>query len=159
LRSVWGHVLIEDVPGTAKTILGRALGQSIRGARFGRVRSTPDLEPADVTGVVAFDQREGGFVFRPGPIFANTLLIAGLNRAMPRTQWAVLEAIADGQVTVDGRARKLPQPFLVLATEDPTGEAPRLRGPQLDRFLMRISLGYPHPDDELEIVRGQRRGR
>ena len=139
-----GHLLIEDVPGIGKTTLARALAQSI-GGTFRRLQCTPDLLPSDVTGVSVFDQRTADFVFRPGPIFANVLLADEINRATPRTQSAVLEAMQEAQVSVDGVTRGLPRPFVVLATQNPVeleGTFP-LPEAQLDRFLMRLSLGYP----------------
>ncbi len=155
-----GHVLIEDVPGTAKTVLARALSQSVKGATVGRIQCTPDLQPTDVTGLSIFNQKDRDFEFRPGPIFANVVLLDEVNRAMPKTQSALLEAMAETQVTVDGKTRQLPRPFLLLATENPIehdGTYP-LPEAQLDRFFMRISLGYPNPEDELAIVRDQQHG-
>src|SRR5205823_7984110 len=113
-----GHVLFEDMPGTAKTVMARALATSIGGASFSRIQCTPDLQPSDVTGLSIFDQRTREFEFRPGPIFANIVLVDEINRAMPKTQSALLEAMAERQVTVDGVTRPLPSPFLVLATEN-----------------------------------------
>src|SRR5438067_8374035 len=148
-----GHVLIEDVPGIGKTTLARALARSLGGS-FRRLQCTPDLLPSDVTGVSVFNQREGDFTFRPGPIFANVLLADEINRATPRTQSAVLEAMQEAQVSVDGVTRPLPRPFVVLATQNPVeleGTFP-LPEAQLDRFLMRLSLGYPSETDEEELV-------
>jgi MoxR-like ATPase len=155
-----GHVLLEDVPGTAKTVLARAIAQSVESAAFARVQCTPDLQPTDVTGLSVFDQKVRDFEFRPGPIFANVVLVDEINRAMPKTQSALLEAMAEQQVTVDGVTRQLPDPFLVLATENPIeheGTFP-LPEAQLDRFFLRATLGYPGLNDEREIVREQRHG-
>jgi MoxR-like ATPase len=148
-----GHLLIEDVPGIGKTTLARALARSM-GGTFRRLQCTPDLLPSDVTGVSVFDQRQTDFVFRPGPIFANVLLADEINRATPRTQSAVLEAMQEAQVSVDGVTRPLPRPFVVLATQNPVeleGTFP-LPEAQLDRFLMRLSLGYPSEADEEALV-------
>jgi MoxR-like ATPase len=148
-----GHLLIEDVPGIGKTTLARALAQSISGT-FRRLQCTPDLLPSDVTGVSVFDQRSADFVFRPGPIFANVLLADEINRATPRTQSAVLEAMQEAQVSVDGVTRAVPRPFVVLATQNPVeleGTFP-LPEAQLDRFLMRLSVGYPSEADEEALV-------
>jgi MoxR-like ATPase len=155
-----GHVLLEDVPGTAKTILARAIAQTIDGASFARIQCTPDLQPTDVTGLSIFDQKTREFEFRPGPIFATVVLVDEINRAMPRTQSALLEAMAERQVTVDGESRALPDPFLVIATENPIeheGTFP-LPEAQLDRFALRSALGYPSRDDEVSIVLAQRHG-
>jgi MoxR-like ATPase len=148
-----GHLLVEDVPGIGKTTLARTLARSI-GGTFRRLQCTPDLLPSDVTGVSVFDQRSADFTFRPGPIFANVLLADEINRATPRTQSAVLEAMQEAQVSVDGITRPLPRPFVVLATQNPVeleGTFP-LPEAQLDRFLMRVSLGYPSEDDEAALV-------
>jgi MoxR-like ATPase len=155
-----GHVLFEDVPGTAKTVLARAIAQSIDGATPSRVQCTPDLQPTDVTGLSVYNQKLRDFEFRPGPIFANVVLVDEINRAMPKTQSALLEAMAERQVTVDGVTRQLPEPFLLLATENPIeheGTFP-LPEAQLDRFSVRTALGYPAADQELMIVRQQRHG-
>jgi len=155
-----GHVLLEDVPGTAKTVLARAIAQTVEEAIPSRVQCTPDLQPTDVTGLSIFDQKVRDFEFRPGPIFANVVLVDEINRAMPKTQSALLEAMAERQVTVDGVTRTLPDPFLVLATQNPIeleGTFP-LPEAQLDRFLLKTALGYPGADDELEIIRDQRHG-
>jgi MoxR-like ATPase len=155
-----GHVLIEDVPGTAKTVLARAIAQSIKGGTVGRIQCTPDLQPTDVTGLSIYNQKTRDFEFRPGPIFANVVLLDEVNRATPKTQSALLEPMAEVQVTVDGETRPLPQPFLLLATDNPIeheGTFP-LPEAQLDRFLMCISLGYPTPEEELAIVRDQQHG-
>jgi MoxR-like ATPase len=148
-----GHVLLEDVPGSGKTMLARAIATSL-GIRFKRIQCTPDLLPNDITGVSIFNQKSGEFEFNPGPIFVNILLADEINRATPRTQAALLEAMQEQQVTVDGVTRDLPRPFLVLATQNPIeyeGTFP-LPEAQLDRFLMRISLGYPNRIEERQIL-------
>jgi MoxR-like ATPase len=155
-----GHVLLEDVPGTAKTVLARAIAGSVEGATLARIQCTPDLQPTDVTGLAVFDQREREFEFRPGPIFAHIVLVDEVNRAMPKTQAALLEAMAERQVTVDGVTRRLPDPFLLMATENPIeheGTFP-LPEAQVDRFFLKTSLGYPGTDNELRIIRDQRHG-
>jgi MoxR-like ATPase len=155
-----GHVLFEDVPGTAKTVLARAIAQSIDGATTTRIQCTPDLQPTDVTGLSVFNQKDRDFEFRPGPIFANVVLVDEINRAMPKTQSALLEAMAEGQVTVDGLTRAVPDPFLLLATENPIeyeGTFP-LPEAQLDRFFLKTALGYPGAEDEVRIVESQRTG-
>src|SRR3954465_4506800 len=152
-----GHALLEDVPGTAKTVLARAIAGSIRGSVATRIQCTPDLQPTDVTGLSIFNQRERDFEFRPGPVFANVVLVDEINRAMPKTQSALLEAMAEQQVTVDGETRKLDEPFLVMATQNPIeyeGTFPR-PGAQLDRFFVKTTLGYPDAEDEARIVEEQ----
>jgi MoxR-like ATPase len=153
-----GHVLLEDVPGSGKTMLARSIATSL-GISFKRIQCTPDLLPNDVTGVSIFNQKSGEFEFKPGPIFVNILLADEINRATPRTQSALLEAMQEQQVTVDGVTRDLPRPFLVLATQNPIeyeGTFP-LPEAQLDRFLMRLSLGYPSRADERQILVNLRR--
>jgi MoxR-like ATPase len=148
-----GHVLLEDVPGSGKTMLARSIAASL-GISFKRVQCTPDLLPNDITGVSIFNQKSGEFEFRPGPIFVNILLADEINRATPRTQAALLEAMQEQQVTADGVTRDLPRPFLVLATQNPIeyeGTFP-LPEAQLDRFLMRLSVGYPSRTDERQIL-------
>jgi MoxR-like ATPase len=148
-----GHVLLEDVPGSGKTMLARSIAVSL-GNSFKRIQCTPDLLPNDITGVSIFNQKSGEFEFRAGPIFVNILLADEINRATPRTQSALLEAMQEQQVTVDGVTRELPRPFLVLATQNPVeyeGTFP-LPEAQLDRFLMRLSLGYPSQQDERQIL-------
>jgi MoxR-like ATPase len=155
-----GHVLLEDVPGTAKTILARTIAGSVDGASFARIQGTPDLQPTDVTGLSIFNQKTREFEFRAGPVFANVVLMDEINRAMPRTQSALLEAMAERQVTTDGVTRPLPSPFLVIATENPIdleGTFP-LPEAQLDRFVLRTALGYPTESDEVSIVAAQRHG-
>jgi len=153
-----GHVLIEDVPGTGKTMLARAIAASM-GIDFKRLQCTPDLLPNDITGVSVFNQRTNTFEFQPGPVFVNVLLADEINRATPRTQAALLEAMQEQQVTVDGVTRPLPAPFLVLATQNPIeyeGTFP-LPEAQLDRFLIRLSLGYPDQEDEGLMLRNLRK--
>jgi len=153
-----GHVLIEDVPGTGKTMLARATAASM-GMRFKRLQCTPDLLPNDITGVNVFNQKTNTFEFRPGPVFSNILLADEINRATPRTQAALLEAMQEQQATADGVTRPLPAPFLVLATQNPIeyeGTFP-LPEAQLDRFLIRLSLGYPETGDEIQMLRNLRK--
>ncbi len=148
-----GHVLIEDVPGVGKTTLVRALARSL-GCRFRRIQFTPDLLPSDVTGVSVYNQKTGEFEFRPGPIMAQVVLADEINRTSPKTQSALLECMEEGQITVDGVPHRMPRPFLVLATQNPIeyeGTFP-LPEAQLDRFLLRIRLGYPTFSEEKEIV-------
>jgi MoxR-like ATPase len=153
-----GHVLLEDVPGLGKTMLARAIATSL-GRDFKRLQCTPDLLPNDVTGVSVYNQHTTQFEFRPGPIFVNILLADEINRATPRTQSALLEAMQEQQVSADGKTYPLPRPFMVLATQNPIeyeGTFP-LPEAQLDRFFMRISLGYPKPDEEVQILKNLRR--
>ena len=148
-----GHILLEDVPGVGKTMLARALATSLKG-QFKRIQCTPDLLPNDITGVSVFNQRTGEFEFRSGPIFVNVLLVDEINRATPRTQSSLLEAMQEQQVTVDGETYPLPRPFLVMATQNPIeyeGTFP-LPEAQLDRFLMKIGMGYPNPADEQRLL-------
>ena len=154
-----GHVLIEDFPGLAKTLMARSFAQAT-GLGFGRIQFTPDLMPSDVTGSSIYNQRTADFEFRPGPIFTNLLLADEINRAPPKTQAALLEAMQEHQVTSEGLTRRLERPFLVLATQNPIeheGTYP-LPEAQLDRFLLRISVGYPSREHELGILE-QRRDR
>jgi len=148
-----GHILLEDVPGVAKTMLARALAASL-GASFKRIQCTPDLLPTDVTGTSIFNQKTVEFEFRPGPIFAQIVLADEINRTTPRTQAALLEAMAEQRVTVDGMTRELLPPFLVVATQNPIDHEGTFPLPeaQLDRFLMRFSLGYPSLDEELKML-------
>ena len=148
-----GHVLLEDVPGVGKTMLARSLAISL-GGHFNRLQCTPDLLPNDVTGVSVYNQQTGAFEFRQGPVFVNVLLVDEINRATPRTQSALLEAMQEQQVTVDGVTYQLPRPFLVLATQNPIeyeGTFP-LPEAQLDRFLMRLTVGYPSQVDEKVLL-------
>ena len=151
-----GHVLIEDVPGVGKTVLARSLAKSL-GCSFKRLQFTPDMLPSDVTGVSIYNQSKLAFEFRPGPIFAQVVLVDEINRATPKTQAALLEAMEERQVTVDGKTHPLPSPSMVLATQNPIeyeGTFP-LPEAQLDRFLLRVRLGYPNSTDEIEILNRQ----
>jgi MoxR-like ATPase len=148
-----GHVLLEDFPGLAKTLIARSFAQ-VGELRFARIQFTPDLLPSDVTGSSIFDQRKGEFEFRPGPIFTNLLLADEINRAPPKTQAALLEAMQERQVTIEGVTNILEPPFLVIATQNPIeyeGTYP-LPEAQLDRFILRTSVGYPSPDDEWHVL-------
>ena len=148
-----GHILLEDVPGVAKTMFARALARSV-GCTFKRLQCTPDLLPTDVTGVSVFNQRTADFEFRPGPVFAQTLLADEINRATPRTQAALLEAMGERRVSVDGQTYVLKAPFLVIATQNPVDQEGTFPLPeaQLDRFLIRLSLGYPTMEDEAKML-------
>ena len=151
-----GHVLIEDVPGVGKTVMARTLAKSL-GCAFNRVQFTPDMLPSDVTGVSIFNQENRSFEFRPGPIFGQVVLADEINRATPKTQAALLEAMDEHQVTVDGITHPLPRPFIVLATQNPIeyeGTFP-LPEAQLDRFLLRVRLGYPSVADEIQVLEDQ----
>ncbi len=151
-----GHILIEDVPGVGKTVLAKALSKSV-GCKFQRIQFTPDMLPSDVTGVSVFNQKTREFEFRPGPIHAQIVLVDEINRATPKTQSALLEAMEERQVTVDGTTYPLETPFMVLATQNPIeyeGTFP-LPEAQLDRFLLRIRLGYPAKDEEIEVLNRQ----
>ena len=151
-----GHVLIEDVPGVGKTVLANALARSIKGS-FTRIQCTPDLLPADVTGITVYDRETSEFHFKPGPIFHNVVVADEINRTTPRTQSAMLEAMSESAVTIDGVTRPLPAPFMVVATQNPYEFEGTYFLPenQLDRFLMRISLGYPAPPDECRVLEQQ----
>jgi MoxR-like ATPase len=149
-----GHVLLEDFPGLAKTLIARSFARAV-GIRFNRIQFTPDLLPADITGSLIYDQTKSAFEFRPGPVFANLLLGDEINRAPPKTQAALLEAMQEGQVTVEDTTHLLEPPFIVIATQNPIeyeGTYP-LPEAQLDRFMLRASIGYPEPDEEWEILR------
>jgi MoxR-like ATPase len=153
-------VLLEDVPGTAKTVLARSIAGSIEGAVASRVQCTPDLQPTDITGLSIWNPQTREFEFRAGPVFANVLLVDEVNRALPKAQSALLEAMAEHQVTVDGTTRRLPDPFFLIATENPIEQEGTFPLPeaQLDRFLLRTSLGYPNAEDELQILDDQLHG-
>ena len=153
-----GHLLIEDVPGVGKTTLAHALARTF-GLQFSRVQFTSDLMPSDLSGVSIYERAKESFVFHPGPIFAQVLLADEINRASPKTQSALLEAMEEKQVTIEGQTRPLPQPFFVIATQNPLDQIGTYALPesQLDRFLMRISLGYPDRDAERELLTGHDR--
>ena len=154
-----GHLLLEDVPGVGKTTLASTFAASL-GLSFGRIQFTPDTMPGDVTGLSVYDMKTGEFTFRPGAVMKNIVLADELNRTSPKTQSALLEAMAESQVTVDGTVYKLPQPFMVIATQNPasfTGTFP-LPEAQLDRFMMRLSIGYPEADEELRMARNHMEG-
>jgi MoxR-like ATPase len=151
-----GHVLVEDVPGVGKTVLAKALARTLD-LQFSRLQFTPDLLPSDVTGVNVYDQQEGRFRFRPGPVFANVLLVDEVNRASPKTQSALLESMQETQVTIDGESYQLDRPFLVIATQNPVeyeGTYP-LPEAQLDRFAVKMSIGYPPLTDEARMLAEQ----
>lgn len=154
-----GHLLIEDVPGVGKTSLARALTAAL-GLNWGRIQFTPDLLPSDVTGVSVYNQSSNRFEYRPGPVFVHVLLADEINRASPKTQSALLEVMEEGQVTVDGMTHTVPHPFMVVATQNPIELEGTYRLPeaQLDRFFMRIGVGYPDRAAEIDIMRSQRAG-
>ena len=148
-----GHVMIEDVPGVGKTVLAKSLARAA-GCDFSRLQCTADLLPSDVTGITVWDQNAARFVFRPGPVFANLVLVDEINRASPKTQSALLECMEEGQVTVDGETRLLPRPFMIIATQNPVeyeGTFP-LPEAQLDRFAVRVVIGYPPAADEAQMI-------
>ena len=153
-----GHLLIEDLPGMGKTILSHALARTL-GLSYNRIQFTSDVLPADILGISIFDRNSADFRFHPGPVFAQVVLADEINRTTPKTQSALLEAMEEGQVTVEGETRALPEPFFVIATQNPSSQAGTYPLPesQLDRFLMRIELGYPDPVAERELMRGQDR--
>ncbi|WP_254830076.1 AAA family ATPase [Haloglomus salinum] len=148
-----GHVLLEDVPGTGKTLTARTLATAL-GLEFTRIQFTPDLLPSDITGTHVYNEHEGAFEFSEGPVFANVVLADEINRAPPKTQAALLEAMEEGQVSVDGETRDLPEPFFVIATQNPVEQEGTFRLPeaQVDRFTVKTSMGYPDRDGELELI-------
>src|SRR6056297_1284805 len=148
-----GHVLLEDVPGVGKTLTARSIATAL-GLEFSRVQFTPDLLPADVTGTNIYNERDGAFEFSEGPIFANVVLADEINRAPPKTQAALLEAMEEGQVTVDGETYPLPEPFFVMATQNPVEQEGTFSLPeaQLDRFMVKSSMGYPDREGELDLL-------
>src|SRR6056297_3866452 len=154
-----GHILLEDVPGTGKTLTARSFGTAV-GLSTARVQFTPDLLPADVIGSNIYNEETASFEFQPGPIFANVVLADEINRAPPKTQAALLEAMEEGQVTVDGETHPLPDPFFVIATQNPIEQEGTFGLPeaQRDRFVLKLSMGYPDFDDEIELLR-RRAGR
>jgi MoxR-like ATPase len=153
-----GHLLIEDVPGTGKTVLAKAIARSL-GCSFRRIQFTPDLLPTDVTGLSIYNQKNQEFEFRPGPIMAQIVLADEINRATPKTQSALLEAMEERQATIDGQTYRMPEPFLVIATQNPIEYEGTFALPeaQLDRFMLRIRMGYPEPVDEILILDEQKR--
>ncbi len=155
-----GHLLVEDLPGLGKTVLAVAMAK-ILGLSFGRIQCTSDLLPSDITGVSIFDKNSGTFEFKPGPIFSHIVLVDEINRATPKTQSALLEAMGEKQVTIEGRTYELPSPFLVIATQNPAEQYGTFPLPesQLDRFMMKISIGYPDRNAEKKILRGGSRRR
>ena len=149
-----GHILLEDVPGTGKTLTARSMATAL-GLSFSRIQFTPDLLPADVTGTYVFNEQDREFEFRPGPVFNNVVLADEINRAPPKTQWALLEAMEEQQVSVDGDTHELPEPFFVIATQNPVEQEGTFALPeaQIDRFMVKTSLGYPDFDGELTLLR------
>ena len=154
-----GHILLEDIPGVGKTTLALAFGRALD-LRFSRMQFTPDVMPSDVTGFSLYDKAAGAMIYQPGAVMCNLFLADELNRATSRTQSALLEAMEEGQVTVDGVSRPVPQPFVVIATQNPVGASgtQRLPDSQLDRFLLRLRIGYPTPAEELELLRRRQYG-
>ena len=154
-----GHILLEDIPGVGKTTMALAFGKALD-LRFSRMQFTPDVMPSDITGFNLYNKAAGRMEYQPGAVMCNLFLADELNRATSRTQSALLEAMEEGQVTVDGVSRPVPQPFVVIATQNPTGASgtQRLPDSQLDRFLLRLSLGYPSPAEELELLRRKQYG-